>query len=99
LLGALPRSYQVTPDIPDRRRATQRKPVRPHGRQRESESARRRSRSLHLASDVADEPDPNSKRDGSTEPGDEPRLLLWTMTGSASRAATPITSFAQVSER
>src|SRR5215207_4107928 len=31
---------------------------------------------------------------GSTEPGDEPRLLLWTMTGSASRAETPITSFA-----
>jgi hypothetical protein len=29
--------------IPDRRRATQRKPVRPQGRQRESESARRRS--------------------------------------------------------
>ena len=29
--------------IPDRRRATQRKPVRPNGRQRESESARRRS--------------------------------------------------------
>ena len=29
LLGALPRSYQVTPDIPDRRRATQQKEVRP----------------------------------------------------------------------
>jgi hypothetical protein len=33
-------------DIPDRRRATQRKPVRPHGGQRESESARRRSEPL-----------------------------------------------------
>jgi hypothetical protein len=29
LLRALPRSYQVTPDIPDRRRATQQKEVRP----------------------------------------------------------------------
>jgi hypothetical protein len=28
-------------------------------------------------------------RDGSTEPGNEPRVLLWTMTGSASRTATP----------
>ena len=28
-LGAVPRSYQVTPGHPDRRRATQRKPVRP----------------------------------------------------------------------
>ena len=48
LLGALPRSYQVTPNIPGRRRATQRKVVRPNGRQPERESARRRSRSLHL---------------------------------------------------
>ena len=31
LLGALPRSYQVTPNIPDRRRATQQKEVRPPG--------------------------------------------------------------------
>ena len=30
LLRALPRSYQVTPDIPDRRRATQQKEVRPN---------------------------------------------------------------------
>ena len=29
LLGARPRSFQVTPDIPDRRRATQQKEVRP----------------------------------------------------------------------
>src|SRR5512133_1230330 len=29
LLEALPRIYQVTPDIPDRRRATQQKEVRP----------------------------------------------------------------------
>ena len=42
--------------IPDRRRATQRKVVRPNGRQPERESARRRSRSLHLTSDVADDP-------------------------------------------
>src|SRR3954447_11393190 len=50
----MPRSYQVTPDIRDRRRATQRKVVRPNGRQPERESARRRSWSLHLASDVTD---------------------------------------------
>src|SRR5215207_4775289 len=31
LLRAVPRSYQVTPDIPDRRRATQQKEVRPTG--------------------------------------------------------------------
>src|SRR3954449_8550568 len=43
LLRALPRSYQVTPDIPDRRRATQQKEVRPTGRQPQRESARRRS--------------------------------------------------------
>jgi hypothetical protein len=36
------RSFQVTPDIPDRRRATQQKEVRPPaGRQRQRESARR----------------------------------------------------------
>src|SRR4051812_5679946 len=29
LLGAPPRSYRATPDIPDRRRATQQKEVRP----------------------------------------------------------------------
>src|SRR4051795_11242522 len=44
LLEAVPRIYQVTPDIPDRRRATKQKEVRPlHGRQPQSESARRRS--------------------------------------------------------
>src|SRR4051794_14818687 len=43
LLRALPRSYQVTPDIPDRRRATKQKEVRPAGRQPQRESARRRS--------------------------------------------------------
>ncbi len=41
-LGPKPRSYQVTPDVPDQRRATQRKPVRPNGRQAERESAHRR---------------------------------------------------------
>src|SRR4051794_40404922 len=30
LLKALPRIYQVTPDIPDRRRATKQKEVRPY---------------------------------------------------------------------
>src|SRR4051812_22601806 len=51
--------------IPDRRRATQRKVVRPNGRQPERESARRRSRSLHLTSDVADDANRNSKLRGS----------------------------------
>ena len=61
LLGALPRSYQVTPDIPDRRRATQRKVVRPNGRQPERESARRRSRSLPLGVGHHRPPNQNSK--------------------------------------
>jgi len=40
----VPRSYQVTPGHPDRRRATQRKPVRPTAADSlNSESARRRS--------------------------------------------------------
>src|SRR3954451_21063670 len=43
LLRALPRSYQVTPDIPDRRRAKKQKEVRPAGRQPQRKSARRRS--------------------------------------------------------
>jgi hypothetical protein len=43
-LRAGPRSFQVTPDIPDRRRATPQKEVRPPaGRQPQRESARRRS--------------------------------------------------------
>jgi hypothetical protein len=67
LLGALPRSYQVTPDIPDRRRATQRKPVRPNGRQRESESARRRSDPPSAAG--RHRPHPNSKRELGTLAG------------------------------
>jgi hypothetical protein len=52
-------------DIPDRRRATQRKPVRPTGRQRESESARRRSEPLRETG--RHRPHPNSKR-GSSSP-------------------------------
>src|SRR3954468_9695680 len=43
LLEAVPRIYQVTPDIPDRRRAKKKKQVRPYpGRQPQRESARRR---------------------------------------------------------
>ena len=41
--------------IPDRRRGTQQKVVRPNGRQPQRESARRRWRSLHLTSDITDE--------------------------------------------
>src|SRR5215207_7506938 len=61
LLRALPRSYQVTPDIPNRRRATQRKVVRPNGRQPARESARRRSGTIPSASDITDDPNHNSK--------------------------------------
>jgi hypothetical protein len=61
----MPRSYQVTPDIPDRRRATQRKVVRPNGRQPERESARRRSGTISTASDITDTTDHNSKPEGS----------------------------------
>jgi hypothetical protein len=67
--------------IPDRRRATQRKPVRPHGRQRDCESARRRSDPLSEAG--RHRPNPNSKRacgtlnDAQFAPNEdrEPRLL------------------------
>ena len=52
--------------IHDRRRATQRKAVRPDGRQPERESARRRSRSLHRPSDITDETNPNSKPESSS---------------------------------
>ena len=74
-------------DIPDRRRATQRKPARPTGRQRESESARRRSEPLREAG--RHRPNPNSKR-GSTSarlgaskngqaigPSEEPPAHRW----------------------
>ena len=57
-------------DVPDRRRATQRKPVRPNGRQRESESARRQPEPPLEAG--RHRPNPNSKRGGSTRP----RVLL-----------------------
>src|SRR5829696_8174904 len=61
LLEAVPRIYQVTPDIPDRRRATQQKEVRPTGRQPQRESARRPVGTFSTASDVTDEANPNSK--------------------------------------
>src|SRR3954470_1800799 len=54
LLWALPRSYQVTPDIPDRRRATQQKEVRPPGRQPQRESARRPVGTFSSAADITD---------------------------------------------
>ena len=64
LLRALPRSYQVTPDIPDRRRATQQKEVRPTGRQPQRESALRPVGTISTASDITDDPNPNSKPQG-----------------------------------
>src|SRR3954453_19689794 len=62
--------------ISDRRRATQRKVVRPNGRQPERESARRRSRTLHLASDVTDEPNRNSKPERSGDRRDRARRMF-----------------------
>ena len=61
LLGARPRSFQVTPDIPDRRRATQQKEVRPT---RPTASKRVSSPpvgTIPSASDVTDDPNHNSK--------------------------------------
>src|SRR5215208_2948019 len=66
LLEAVPRIYQVTPDIPDRRRATQQKEVRPTGRQPQRESARRPVGTFSTASDVTDEANPNSKPQSSS---------------------------------
>jgi hypothetical protein len=57
LLRALPRSYQVTPDIPDRRRATQQQKVTPAGRQPQTETARRPVGTNATASDVTDTPE------------------------------------------
>jgi hypothetical protein len=56
-VGAMPRSYQVTPVILGRRRATEPKQVRPNGRLANRESARRR-------------PKPNQPA-GRTEPPEE----------------------------
>jgi hypothetical protein len=84
LLGALPRSMKSRRKIPDRRRATQPKVVRPNGRQPEKESARRRSRSLHLASDVADDADRNSKPGGSCG-GRRPRAAPFASTQQCGR--------------
>src|SRR6476646_10676784 len=61
LLRALPRSYQVTPNIPDRRRATQQKEVRPL---RPTASKRVSSPpvgTFSSASDDTDHPNQNSK--------------------------------------
>ena len=51
-LGRLPRSYQVTPKVLGRRRATQPMRVRPAGRQAVSESARRQPENQPHGSDV-----------------------------------------------
>jgi hypothetical protein len=62
LLEAVPRIYQVTPDIPDRRRATKQKEVRPLARP----TASKRVSSppvgtIPSMSDVTDETNHNSK--------------------------------------
>jgi hypothetical protein len=62
LLRALPRSFQVTPDIPDRRRATQQKEVRTATR---STASKRVSSppvgTFSTAPDVTDAANHNSK--------------------------------------
>ena len=58
---ALPRSYQVTPDIPDRRRATQQKEVRPTGPTASKRVSSPPVGTFSSASDVTDTANPNSK--------------------------------------
>src|SRR5215218_9694820 len=66
LLRALPRSYQVTPDIPDRRRATQQKEVRPDsGRQPQKRVSSPPGRDLLLS--VGRHRPAESKQQASTE--------------------------------
>ena len=55
-VGAVPRSYQVTPAILGRRRATEPKPVRPQVDRAQGESARRRPRTQPRQSDNTDRP-------------------------------------------
>jgi len=50
--GGLPRSYQVTPKVLGRRRATRAKPVRPAGRRLDCESARRQPENKPHGSDI-----------------------------------------------
>jgi hypothetical protein len=50
--GRMPRSYQVTPKVLGRRRATQPLQVRPAGRRAVSESARRQPENQPDGSDV-----------------------------------------------
>src|SRR3954451_23178586 len=62
LLEAVPRIYQVTPDIPGRRRATKQEQVRP---QIWPTASKRHSsppvRTIPSASDITDDPNHNSK--------------------------------------
>jgi hypothetical protein len=51
-VGAMPRSYQVTPEILGRRRATQHPSVRPAGRQKVNGSARRQPEDLPATPDA-----------------------------------------------
>ena len=66
LLGALPRSFQVTPDIPDRRRATQQKEVRPAGPTASKRVSSPPVGTIPAASDITDKPNHNSKPQSSS---------------------------------
>src|SRR5215217_3339838 len=62
LLRALPRSYQVTPEIPNPATSdTAKGGQAPTGRQPETESARRRTGTISAASDITDTTNHNSK--------------------------------------
>jgi hypothetical protein len=85
----MPRSYQVTPRHPrpatsDTAKGSQ----APQGRQRESESARRRSRSLHPPSDITDATNQNSKPERST--GGQPPAALTSGSAHAALAVCTV---------
>jgi hypothetical protein len=76
LLWALPRSYQVTPDIPTGDERHNKTRSGHSGRQPQRESARRPVGTISTVSDITDTPYPNSKPQSSTPP---PRMLRLDM--------------------
>ena len=92
LLGAVPRSYQVTPDIPDRRRATQRENVRPKRSTASTKVGFAAGRDLPPASDVTEKPNPNSKPQRSSRGGRGHCALFWRAARHPPHATTPTPS-------
>ena len=99
LLGALPRSYQVTPDIPDRRRATQQKEVRPDRADSLKESQLAAGRDLLLRRRTSPttanhNSKPRSDRPRDHHPGRSPLPLAKTYNGNLADQGYPTpTSF------